>query len=106
MRFAEHCYCGSNAIFNFFMCYLKSAIVVLTLKVDSLVSYCKGPHECKWIRLQVLRFVVNASVLGYKLGINSNARERGSTCVLVYFRLRVAAVCLRGISMLLRMKTA
>jgi len=88
------------------MYYLKFAIIVQTLKVNSLVSYCKGPHECKWIRLQVLRFVVNAFVLDYKLGINSNARERGSTCVLVYFQLRVAAVCLRGISKILRMKIA
>ena len=80
--------------------------MVLTLKVDSLVSYSKGPHECKWIRLQVLRFVVNAFALGYELGFNSNARGLGYTWVLVYFRLRVAAVCLRGISKLLRMKTA
>jgi len=53
-----------------------------------------------------LRFVVNAFVLGYNLGMNSNARERGSTCVFVYFRLPVAAVCLRSISKLLRMETA
>ena len=39
-----------------------------------------------------MRFVVNAFVLGYKFGINSNARVSGSTCVLVYFRLRVAAM--------------
>ena len=79
--------------------------MVLTLKVDSLVSYCEGPYEYKWIRLQVLRFVVNALVLGYKLGINSNAGESGMTCVLVYFRLCVA-VCLRSTSTFLRMKTA
>jgi len=53
-----------------------------------------------------LRFVVNAFVLGYNLGMNSNARERWSTCVFVYFRLPVAAVCLRSISKLLRMETA
>jgi len=76
------------------------------LKVNSLVNCCKGPHKCKWIRLQVLRFVVNVFVLGYKLGVNSNARARGSRCVLVYFRLRVAAVCLRIISKLLCTETA
>jgi len=52
----------------------------------------------------VLRFVVNAIVLGCKVGINSNARERGMTCGLIYFRRRVAAVRLYGISKLLRMK--
>ena len=80
--------------------------MVLTLKVDSLVRYCEGPHECKWTKLQVLRFVVNAFVLGYKLGINSNATECGSTCVLVYFRLHVVSVCLLGSTTFLCMKTA
>jgi len=37
----------------------------------SLESYSEGPYEYKWIRLRVLRFVVNALVLGYQLGINS-----------------------------------
>jgi len=40
-------------------------IVVLTLKVNTLVNYCNGPHDCKWSRLQVWHFVVNAIVLGY-----------------------------------------
>ena len=77
--------------------------MVLTLKVYSLVSYCKGSHESKWIRLQVMRFFGNSLVLGYHLGINLKClRTRDH----VYFRLYLAAVCLLGISKLLRMKTA
>jgi len=88
------------------MCYLKFAIIVCTLKVNSLESYSEGPYECKWIRLQVLHFVVNALVRGDEFGINSNAGERGMTCGLVYFRCRVAAVCLRGTLTFMHMKTA
>jgi len=52
------------------MCYLKFAIIVQTLKVNSLESYSEGPYEYKWIRLQALCFFVDSLVLGYQLGIN------------------------------------
>ena len=43
---------------------------------------------------------VNSLVLGFQVGIDANAKERMIECVFMYFRFCVAAMCLRGTSML------
>jgi len=75
------------------MRYLKFTIIVEGFKINSLESYCNGPHEGKWIRLQVLSFFVNSLVLGYRLGISFEMLENAGSRLFWYISDSIWLLC-------------